>query len=361
MLKLSSTYKDFIAEQIYLNVQKDVEDFWKEELKDFRLYEYPELNIDNKATKRQQQFSVYDIGSSMNKQIKNFARAEGLSIRSICFAAYAFMLYMTSYYNSFIVGLVENNRPLCEDGDKVLGCFLNTVPVKITVSKDMSWKDYINIIDEKLIKLKHYGRLPISKIIQYMDNNNLESYINNFFNFVDFHVYDQLDNKMNSEWEFGAQEYYKTEMPFDFICMHTANEFFLKVSYDPYYLNERQVNNYFTYYVTALCSILSKPGSIMAKTDLLKQIYGLDKFKLYTGKKIDYNKNNINLMFTTSVKKFGQSVAISFAGDDITYNELEDASNLVASTIYKNGIPKGSIIAVLVDRSPEMTSSMLGY
>ncbi|OAB26482.1 hypothetical protein PMSD_25175 [Paenibacillus macquariensis subsp. defensor] len=356
---LKHNYRDYIAEQIWLDQDHTIKDFWKSELADCKLYEPPLSQIGTLETGKQK-FAVYDLGMERNTRIREFAKAEGIPARSVCFAAYIFMLYLSTYQRDFTVGLIENNRPLCEDGEKILGCFLNTVPFSVTISKTMSWREFIQTINKKMIQLKHYGRLPVTKIMQHAGNSLIEAYINNFFNYVDFHVYDQLERRLESDWQLGVEEYYKTEIPLDFICMHTPSEFFLKVSYSQEHYTEKQIQNYFTYFEKILCSLLEQPDSMASKTAILQQVYDNTVIKAYQGEVVNYSNYEVISLFEAAVSEQSQHVAIAYQNREITYHEANKEADTIAGLIRRRGIAKGSVIAILIDRSPEMLTSMLG-
>jgi hypothetical protein len=62
-------------------------------------------------------------------------------------------------------GLVTNNRPLSEDG-KIIGCFLNSAPVRVIIPTGGAWSDFFIEVDKKMLKLKQYDRLPLLKSLR---------------------------------------------------------------------------------------------------------------------------------------------------------------------------------------------------
>ena len=100
------------------------------------------------------------------EDLKLFARNSGTSLRSICFAAYLYSLSMFTYDNEVLTGLVENGRPVREDGDKILGCFLNTVPVQMKIDMQMSWLQWIRSVHAKCMEMNNYGRYPLQDIMR---------------------------------------------------------------------------------------------------------------------------------------------------------------------------------------------------
>src|SRR6185437_3863845 len=58
-------------------------------------------------------------------------------------------------------------------------------------------------------------------------------------------------------------------------------------------------------------------------------------------------------------KKYPAKVAIKFHGRNVTYRELFESSNKLARLLIDHNIQTGDIVALALDRSPEMIISLL--
>nr|WP_242855711.1 AMP-binding protein [Ruminiclostridium josui] len=65
-------------------------------------------------------------------------------------------------------------------------------------------------------------------------------------------------------------------------------------------------------------------------------------------------------MFEEQVEKTPDNIAISFGDRNITYKELNQKSNQVARLLQEKGILRNSIVAIVLERSPEMIIGALG-
>ncbi|WP_242674853.1 condensation domain-containing protein, partial [Niastella populi] len=106
------------------------------------------------------------------------------------------MLRVLGNTSGIVTGLVANTRPNTEDGDKILGCFLNSIPLKIEVDGNMQCADLIIEVHKKLIELKNYETLSLLEISS-ITKGSKESHTSNpffdvLFNYIDFHILQDL-------------------------------------------------------------------------------------------------------------------------------------------------------------------------
>ena len=65
-------------------------------------------------------------------------------------------------------------------------------------------------------------------------------------------------------------------------------------------------------------------------------------------------------LFERNVFAAPDAVAIAFEGRRITYRELNSTADRIAEGLREAGIATGSLVGVLLDRSPEMVAGLLG-
>src|SRR5206468_9479196 len=93
------------------------------------------------------------------------------------------------------IGVATNNRPAMEDGDKVLGCFLNSIPFRYAASEKVTtWKDYFKQIENKLNELKKGDRTSLFEIARIMGERSPEGnpFFDTLFSYTNFHVYGNM-------------------------------------------------------------------------------------------------------------------------------------------------------------------------
>ncbi|MGZ5135814.1 MAG: condensation domain-containing protein, partial [Flavitalea sp.] len=200
LLPLKASYKDFIIESIADKKNENNNNFWINELSG-----YKRLNIFSKEAVSQKLNKTYSLEflELLNKKIKQ----DGISLKGLLFGAYLYSLSLLTSEDEITVGLVSNTRPIIEDGDKLLGCFLNTIPARFkTVSSDTNWKSYFETIEEKLVTLKQRDRTTLLQINSITGEKavNENPFFDALFSFTNFHVYNEFQNGLINPY--GSKE-----------------------------------------------------------------------------------------------------------------------------------------------------------
>ena len=76
------------------------------------------------------------------------------------------------------------------------------------------------------------------------------------------------------------------------------------------------------------------------------------------GSEMDYPKSTLHQLFAEQAEKFPNSIAIEFDYNQVTYGELAKMINQTANYLWSQGVRPGQIVAVSLDRSPELITSL---
>lgn len=358
--KLQASYRDFIAEQMMIKNNQEIIDYWKKELEDSKnlnLRNYLMGDSDNKAHKY-----VIDLGIELTENINRYASINGISVKTICLAAYLCMLNMVSYENDFNVGIIENNRPVCIDGDKILGCFLNTVPFRVKFDRDLTWERLLKIISEKYVEIKKYGRLPlyeIEKALRYQ--NNTGALIDTVFNYVDFHIYRNVNEKnmIDTEFDKGIEGYAATNTSLDISIDNTENQLLIAFYFTGDTSGIKFVKKLVCYFKNALLSILKNKKARISKSELLTDDEREILLKKFNDTHFSYPEKNLYELFEEVTLKYPNNLAASCGQNSRTYAQLYSDVNNIAANLYLRGIRTGDVVGLYSDNSIEAISTIL--
>ncbi|MBK8551809.1 MAG: hypothetical protein IPL53_12385, partial [Ignavibacteria bacterium] len=201
---LACTYRDFVMENIAEKRSEENRTFWQNEMS-----EYKRLDIFTQESSIERINKIYD--KEYLDRLNRKTKEDGISIKGLLFGAYLYSLRMFTYEDELTAGLVTNNRPLREDGDKVLGCFLNTVPFRFSPGENSkTWKDYFENIEKKLNDLKGRDRTTLFDIVKMTGEKSLNDnpFFDTIFNYVNFHVLENMEKGLS---ESGVSETVKNE------------------------------------------------------------------------------------------------------------------------------------------------------
>ncbi len=182
-------YRDFVAvEQAALD-DAEVEQFWDQQLADIvptQLPRDPELLLE--AGPGALAVEERTLRDDLAEQLESLSRRLGVPLKNLLLAAHVRVLALATGQDQITTGLVVNGRPEEEGGDRLLGLFLNTLPVNVTV--EGSWRELIQSAVQAERDLLPGRRYPIARLQQRYGGQTL---FETAFNYNHFHVYDQLD------------------------------------------------------------------------------------------------------------------------------------------------------------------------
>ncbi|MCP5047212.1 MAG: amino acid adenylation domain-containing protein [bacterium] len=371
--KLKSSYKDFVIEQMAEKKKIETVEYWKNELQDYKRFQLPlpvtrETGENEKPSMVLTKYSAY-LGTALLEKLKGFAITFNTSVKHLCFAAYIYMLYMVSYENDLVVGLVTNNRPLSQDGEKILGCFLNTVPLRLNIPAKIKWSDYINLVEKKLITLTKYSKLPLHEIVDIIGEKTQDQnpIFDTLYNFIDFHIYQEFkgdnesrENPDRVDTNLSLSGQVETNTLLDVSISTTFDNFWISFSYRPAILSEERIKQLAHYFQSTLNKFVEKPGSTADKMDLIsleeqqKLLYDFNN----TGTEYPKDKS-INELFQTVVEKVPHKIAVVFEEHSVTYRELGQRSHELAGVLNQQGLNEDSPVGLLMERSLEMITGIL--
>ncbi|MDQ1355345.1 MAG: hypothetical protein QG657_5655 [Acidobacteriota bacterium] len=368
---LKNSYKAFIIEQVLEKKRGDAANFWKYELEGYKRLELPNgFQIKNSGNIVRKYRSK--LGDELFFKLKATAKAHHSTVKNLCFSAYIYMMNMLSYEDEIVAGLVTNNRPVCEDGDKILGCFLNTIPVRILIPGCISWLEYTKQVDRKLLQLKKYERVPLFEIVKIIGENtqNRNPIFDVIFNFIDFHVVEQIeqDYEKNDSTKLHIEENITTNTAFDFSISTTLGDFELLISYSDSFFDEMTVKNMCFYFERVLNKFITDPGSIISKIELIPVDERHRLLYEFNDTEEPYPKNKvIHELFTEQVEKtpdriviIGSTISSPPMYLQMTYCQLNGQSNRLANILIEKGVAPDAIVGMMVERSIEMVIGIMG-
>lgn len=199
---LKAVYKDYVLEELSNKNNDKLRSFWTEEISASVPIRFG--NPSEIKDKLSVGFSSFNLTGDINERLGACAVSMGVDVKTLFFAAYLLSIKTLTRQNDLTVGLVANNRPEIEDGDKVLGCFLNTLPFRIDLEETSSYIDIVQAVHAKLKRLQEYKQSTLQEIknLRWKKSSQDTFLFDTMFNYMDFHIYQsaiQRDRQDNDE------------------------------------------------------------------------------------------------------------------------------------------------------------------
>lgn len=349
---IKSTYKEYVIEQLALSSNQEMIDYWRAELSDYRKYEFPEQPRLSKVI--ESNTSIKTLSSERYNDLQRAAQQQRVTVKSICLAAYISTLYMFSYESDILIGLVENGRPVSQDGARMLGCFLNTVPLRTIFQPGMSWGDIVQYVQVKQNELKKYGRLSLVQIQKAVEEqSSMENpFFDTAFNFIDFHVYETVNEGL---FEFMPFSFERTNTLLDFSVSVTLGELSVKMvsMYDKQF-----TDRLFDVYLGVMDCMMNDTHHSLDTASILT-MEEREKLQRYNDTTAAYPRNeSIVSLFKKQVSTVPDHPALIMGDAQLTYKELDQRVETAAAALLNKGVRPGATIGMLAERSMDMIISI---
>ncbi|MCP4150945.1 MAG: amino acid adenylation domain-containing protein, partial [bacterium] len=362
--KLKCTFKNFIVEHLIEKKKNENILYWQKELEDYQRLDFPKIPGNSSAGEFKH--FVIHLGAAPVERLESIAWKYNTNLKHLCFAAYVYMLNMLSYENDLVVGLTSHNRPAVEDGDKLIGCFLNTIPVRIKIPPLITWGDYIRLVEEKMVEIKNYEGLSFVEIANATGEGirNRTPITDNLFNFVDFFIREQLTRGELQQIKDDSRQFERygfSNVSFGFTVNATKNVIMLMLDCFTSVLAEEQVHKLVKYFETILMKIIEEPDGAIGKAKIISIEEKQKLLYHWNNTASEYPKSRtIHGLFIEQVQKTPDTVCVVDENKQITYRQLNKEVQRISILLKTKGVGPGTITAVLIERSIELIVGLLG-
>ena len=364
---LESSYLDYCAFNLGRTFNEETTEYWQKTLGNYTRNKLP-FNYNGK---RKKENSVHYVSQPLPHEyidrVEKFARVHGVSFKSVCLSAHIYLMHLLCAERDVMTGVVSHDRPALEDSDRIMGCFLLTMPFRFDFQDFGSNLEFVKAVNGQLTEMKPY-EIHLSDIVQAVDERAYEGnpFFDSLFNFTDFHILEE-DNRFG-DFKFGRHELSDrtqevstmTNTLFDVEVGKTLRNFGVSIKYHTAYFEEEEVAYAAQLYVRILDKLLDidtwiEKSDLISKEERTALIHEFNN----TYQSIE-NDITIHASFERQVKQNGQAVALRYQGSELTYDELNSASNKLARHLQANGVNPGDTVGIVMDRGFDMIKGMLG-
>ena len=327
--------------------------FWRNYLADYAFSALPPVEEDPGFTGMQRRRGV-SVPPAMFDQLQALALELSVPIRTILLAAHMRLVALLSGNNDATTGLVTNVRPEQADGEKVLGLFLNTLPFRLQVQAG-SWRDLIKATYQSELDVIAHRHTPYFQL--HLDNGR-QPYYEIMFNYVNFHVYEELGRDTRKDEH--SQTFAATGQGMVLNCAYNKGRG-VHIELDAHSLAISQVERFLGYYMAMLESLVTAPDSAHQTQQFLAPSEREQLLVTFndTARACPLDGQLMHQLFETQAAAQPDALAVVFGQQQLSYAELNDRANALAARLITLGVAAGERVAICVERSMEMVVGVL--
>ncbi|MEP0264572.1 amino acid adenylation domain-containing protein, partial [Dokdonia sp.] len=270
---LKSSYKDYVLEEVLNKKEGQYLKYWKNELAGYVKTEIHTKTIKSASVNIRHQYKR-KLKPAFVDKLHLAQKTYGIDLKQLCLGAYLYAIYMFSMKNDILVGLIHSNRPEIEDGDKVLGCFLNVLPVRLVLDQSLSWEEYFVQLSEKYREVVNNGKITFVDILEAIgeESGGGNAILDFTFNFVDFHALTTVnhqDSKQKLSNELNLDSYSVNNFLLDFTFSKTLDDYNILLNYSPELMDEYLVHMFCDQFEKTIYKLLDYGSEAISKALVL--------------------------------------------------------------------------------------------
>lgn len=356
------SYIDYISsEKEYLESEKFLKDkeFWKDYLKDCP----NPVSISNKnisSSSKAKRYSV-KLDSKQTNRINEFCKKNKISPYILFMSSISTYIHRIKGVDDFVLGTPVLNRSNFKEKN-CAGMFISTMPVRIKIYENASFIDTCKKYGSEHMSLFRHQKYPYSMTLEDMHKNTdiKGNLYNVMFSYQNMRPdTDNIGFETDTKWIFS--EHQRDQLAIHVTDINNAGSYQINYDYlvdmfeeiDMEYLNSRLM----AIIDDAICNPNKKICDIEIMSAEEKDLI-INKFN---DTDADYPRDKtIHEIFDYYANKTPNKKAIIYKDQYLTYSQLKNKSNSLASKIRMLGIKPNETIVIMMDKCIELMIGILG-
>ncbi|MCX4775408.1 amino acid adenylation domain-containing protein [Streptomyces sp. NBC_01264] len=288
------------------------------------------------------------LPQGLHARLTTLAAECGVPLRTVLLAAHLRVMALLGGGDAVTTGVVHNGRAEETDGDKVVGAFLNTLPLSVEVT-GTPWHGLVAHVAELEAELHAYRRFPLAEIQRLSGGGPL---FETFFNYTHFHVEQdgptggtftvlEETGEAGTDVAFGAE----------FSRSPDGSLLELGLRFDAAQFSEEQMESAHASYRAALRDLSEAPDRDCTAADLLPETEHR-RYAEWNRTAVPYPRPHVlTRLIDEQIERTPDASAVRFEGAELTYRALGAGADRVCAVLRERGAGPGTFVGLLMERS----------
>jgi natural product biosynthesis luciferase-like monooxygenase protein len=362
-LEAPGCYRQFVA--WLQNHQKEqaatAGDFWHETLKGFAApTPLPFLAAGTRQPEARFHETTTQLSGESSDALKELADSCGVTMSTLLEGAWSLVLSHLSGADDVVFGMTRaGRRSTVPDADRIVGSFINTLPVRVRVERDQSVSSWLQGIRASSIRVRPFEHTPLVDVQKWSEIPAGSPLFHSLFVFTP-RLIGALMKDEGGAWEHRDVLFHeRTGFPVTLFA-YGERDLLLKLAYD----SSRLSHDVVTRSLEILRGLLEAMPSLRARRVADLPLLSKAEQRLmdeWNATSRDYDDTVcVHELFEQQAERTPDATAVVFRDQSLSYAELNRRANGVAHRLIELGIHPDDVVGIAVDRSIEMVVGLVG-
>ncbi|MEC1507169.1 amino acid adenylation domain-containing protein, partial [Bacillus haynesii] len=362
-LKEPKPYGDYIK---WLEKQdkEEAAAYWKDYLKGYETRsELPAFNRSATSEEYCGKEKVISFSKELTTKITRIAKEHHVTINTVLQGIWGIILAKYNNTDEVVFGTVVSGREAPVEGiEEMVGLFIHTIPTRVSFGGARSFKEVLKKTQAESIESNRYSYMNLSEIQELSElKRELITHVMAFQNYA---FDEELFRSQSGETGFelgGVHGKERTNYDFNLTGVLEDEQLKLKLTFNENVYDNTIIETLEQHIITVAEQVAEDETQTLRDINLVSEEEKHRILHTFNDTKTGYPKDKpLHELFEEQAMKTPDHTALVFGAQRMTYRELNEKANQTARLLREKGIGRGSIAAIIADRSFEMIIGIIG-
>ncbi|MEC0714024.1 bacitracin non-ribosomal peptide synthetase BacA [Bacillus haynesii] len=362
-LKEPKPYGDYIK---WLEKQdkEEAAAYWKDYLKGYETRsELPAFNRSATSEEYCGKEKVISFSKELTTKITRIAKEHHVTINTVLQGIWGIILAKYNNTDEVVFGTVVSGREAPVEGiEEMVGLFIHTIPTRVSFGGAKSFKEVLKKTQAESIESNRYSYMNLSEIQELSElKRELITHVMAFQNYA---FDEELFRSQSGETGFelgGVHGKERTNYDFNLTGVLEDEQLKLKLTFNENVYDNTIIETLEQHIITVAEQVAEDETQTLRDINLVSEEEKHRILHTFNDTKTGYPKDKpLHELFEEQAMKTPDHTALVFGAQRMTYRELNEKANQAARLLREKGIGRGSIAAIIADRSFEMIIGIIG-
>jgi amino acid adenylation domain-containing protein len=300
---------------------------------------------------------TFALSGALTEQLKALAKAEGVTLYMVLLAAYKVMLHRYSGQDDVIVGGVTDTRRRPEL-QSLMGYFLNSVALRSRPQADKPFHAFLKEVRDTVLGALDASDAPFDHVVRTVKPKRDASRHPLFQ--VLFSIQPPMP-EFGGGWDLTQMDVTVGTAKLDLYLEleERAEGLIGRFLYSTELFDVETIRGMIGHWTTLLEGIVADPATTLAHLPLLTVAESQQILRDWNATQRDIPQSTLPHWFAATTQSQPDTTAIVFGDVSWSYRTLDQRANALAARLSLAGVGADSLVAVALERGPDMIASLL--
>ncbi|MHB1426225.1 MAG: non-ribosomal peptide synthetase, partial [Gemmataceae bacterium] len=316
------------------------------------------------------------IEPELTRRLKALAAAEGVTLYTVLLSAFEVLLGRHSGQDDFVIGSPFAGRSRTEF-ENVVGYFINMLPLRAKLSADPTFRALLHQTGATVLEALQHQDYPFPLLVERMNlprDPSRTPLVQASFTLEKAHrpvgmacwsfFLPQTEVRLNVGGlpaEPYRLEHRTCQMDLEMILEESDGTIYGMLCYNTDLFDEQTILRLVDHYLALLNSALDDPQRRISELSLLTPDEERLMLREWNDTRADYPGDLcLHHLFEQQAARTPEAIALRCGERTVRYAELDAWANRLADVLRQSGVGPDVLVALCLERSPEMIAAMLG-